>query len=298
MTEYIKRCGSFSKFKADSVWTILTPIEESIRKKIEKAGTPLKEWDISINYGIKTGCNEAFIITKEKRDELIEKDAKSAQIICPILRGKDIKRYDYKWAELYLLFIPWHFPLQKDTSIQGASKIAEKNFKENYPAVYNHLLSYKDKLKKRNQAETGIRYEWYALQRWGANYLDDFSKQKIVYPCIMANEPSFAFDNKKNFIIAPANIISGNHLQYLLAFLCSNLCYFALRKYYMGGGIEGELKTNRLLLLPVPLPKNNIERKIKALLEEKKYKEINNVIYNSYNLSREEIDFIDDKQIK
>ena len=76
------------------------------------------------------------------------------------------------------MFIPWHFPLQSDPTIKGASQEAETAFKAQYSAVYNHLLQYKTALENRNQAETGIRYEWYALQRWGANYWEDFSKQK------------------------------------------------------------------------------------------------------------------------
>ena len=88
----------------------------------------------------------------------------------PILRGRDIKRYGYNWANLWLIYIPWHFPYQFDESIKGASAKAEKAFKEQYPAVYSHMLQYKEPLSKRNKAETGIRYEWYAMQRWGAKY--------------------------------------------------------------------------------------------------------------------------------
>ncbi|MDE7292660.1 MAG: type II restriction endonuclease, partial [Treponemataceae bacterium] len=82
-------------------------IEQSIKRKIESVGVPLKDWNISINYGIKTGFNDAFIITKEKRDEILsnckteEERKKTAEIIRPILRGRDIKRYGYDWAGLY-----------------------------------------------------------------------------------------------------------------------------------------------------------------------------------------------------
>ena len=110
---------------------ILSEIEQRIKAKIEAIGTPLKEWDIQINYGIKTGFNDAFIINREKRAELIAQDPKSAEIIRPILRGRDIKRYGYEFADLYLLFIPWHFPLhQRTPEIKGASKGAEKAFEK------------------------------------------------------------------------------------------------------------------------------------------------------------------------
>ena len=163
-------------FPRNSSWVILSPIEQRIKEKIEKVGVPLKDWDIQINYGIKTGCNEAFIIDKTKRDELIKQSPNSVDIIRPILRGKDIKKYGYNFADKYLIFIPWHFPLHGDSEIKGASKEAERAFQREYPAIYNHLLQYKDQLSNRNQAETGIRYEWYALQRFGSNYWDDFDE--------------------------------------------------------------------------------------------------------------------------
>ena len=150
---------------------ILSDIEQRIKAKIEAIDTPLKDWDIQINRGILTGFNDAFIIDGKKRTELIAQDPKSAEIIRPILRGREIKRYGYVFADLYLLFIPWHFPLhQIKPEIKGASKEAEKAFENQYPAIYNHLLQYKTELSNRNKAETGIHYEWYALQRWGANY--------------------------------------------------------------------------------------------------------------------------------
>ena len=82
---------------------ILNPIEQSIKRKIEAIGTPLKDWDIKINRGILTGCNDAFIIDEAKKEELIKEDPKSAEIIRPILRGRDIKRYGYDFAGLYLI---------------------------------------------------------------------------------------------------------------------------------------------------------------------------------------------------
>jgi len=153
----------------------------SIKTKIESVGTPLRDWGLSINRGILTGFNEAFIISTEKKDELIAEDPKSAEIIRPILRGRDIKRYNYTFADLWLIFVPWHFPLQDDESIKGVSDKAESLFQKQYPAIYKHLLSYKDALSKRNKAETGIRYEWYALQRWGAKYWNDFYEQSIAW---------------------------------------------------------------------------------------------------------------------
>ena len=184
---YVQQQGTECRFSGSAAWVVLSPIEQSIKRKIESVGKPLRDWDISINYGIKTGYNDAFIITTERRDEILsnckfeEERQRTNDIIRPILRGRDIKRYSYDWAGLWLIWIPWHFPLHLDSSIQGSSAEAEQAFMDQYPSVYQHLLLYKPQLSARNKAETGIRYEWYALQRWGANYSDDFSQPKIVW---------------------------------------------------------------------------------------------------------------------
>lgn len=170
-SDFIRQNSILQNFTKNS-WCILNPIEQSIKDKIEKIGVPLKDWDIKIYRGILTGCNEAFIIDGATKDALIAQDPKSAEIIRPILRGRDIKRYSYEFADKWLIYVPWHFPLHKDTSITGASKEAEHEFEKQYPAIYNRLLSYKPILEKRNKAETGIRYEWYALQRCAATYMD------------------------------------------------------------------------------------------------------------------------------
>ena len=215
-------------FPHNSSWVILSPIEQRIKEKIEKVGVPLKDWDIQINYGIKTGCNEAFIIDKAKKDELIALSPNSVEIIRPILRGKDIKKYGYNFAELYLLFIPWHFPIHRDTNITGASKEAELAFQQKYPAIYNHLLQYKEQLSNRNRAETGIRYEWYALQRFGSNYMDDFSKPKIIYPNMTKYLP-FLFDDKNFFVNQKCFIITGQYIGFLTAFFNSSLFKYCFR---------------------------------------------------------------------
>ncbi|GAA8600160.1 class I SAM-dependent DNA methyltransferase [Helicobacter pylori] len=289
-----------------------------LRDKMESVGTPLKDWDIQINYGIKTGANEAFIITTEKREEILnacktqEERKRTEKLIKPILRGKDIKRYSYEWADLWIIFIPWHFP---NTNNQKNMEENEQDFSIHYPIIYDHLLSHKDKLLKRNKDETGKRYEWYCLQRWAANYYQDFEKEKIVYPCIMAKEPCFVYEEKGFYAPAPANIITGDktEIKYITALLNSKCIYFAMRKFYMGGGIEGELKTNNLEKIPIPqiTPQNQkLAHKItdgaKAILEAKEKdpkantqkleKEIDALVYQLYNLTDEEIKIIEEGQ--
>ncbi|OJZ96065.1 type IIG restriction enzyme/methyltransferase [Helicobacter pylori] len=286
-----------------------------LRDKMESVGTPLKDWDIQIYRGILTGANEAFIIPTEKREEILnacktqEERKRTETLIKPILRGKDIKRYSYEWAGEWVIFIPWHFP---NTNNPKNMEENEQDFSIHYPIIYSHLLSHKDKLLKRNKDETGKRYEWYCLQRWAANYYQEFEKEKIVYPCIMAKEPCFVYEEKGFYAPAPANIITGDktEIQYITALLNSKCIYFAMRKFYMGGGIEGELKTNNLEKIPIPkiTPQNQkLAHKItdctEAILEAKEKdpkantqkleKEIDALVYQLYNLTDEEIKIIE-----
>ena len=108
MSDFVQQQSVECCFESSESWVILSPIEQSIKRKIESIGTPLKDWDIQINYGIKTGFNDAFIISTEKRNEILdncssdEERTKTAELIRPILRGRDIKRYGYDWADLWL----------------------------------------------------------------------------------------------------------------------------------------------------------------------------------------------------
>ena len=274
---------------------ILSDIEQRIKAKIEAIGTPLKDWDIQINYGIKTGFNDAFIINGEKKAELIAQDPKSAEIIRPILRGRDIKRYGYEFADLYLLFIPWHFPLHLvEPEIKGASKEAEEAFENQYPAIYNHLLQYKTELSNRNKAETGIRYEWYALQRWGANYWEDFSKQKIIWK-IIGNELAFCIENGNFMINNACYLLTGNHLEYIVAFLNSKpIKWFSLQTNMNKTGVgDMQVGAQNISLFPIPIPKAQYEQEIINLLKIIDYQKVEKLINEIYQLSEEEIIFIE-----
>ena len=117
-------------------WSALSAIEHTIMNKIEAVGMLLKDWDIKINRGITTGYNKAFIIDDATRQVLVAADPKSAEIIKPLLRGKNIQRYQVQWPDSWLINIPWHFPLHLDSSIKGSSSQAEDLFKEQYPTIY------------------------------------------------------------------------------------------------------------------------------------------------------------------
>ncbi|WP_154455809.1 class I SAM-dependent DNA methyltransferase [Helicobacter pylori] len=277
-----------------------------LRGKMESVGTPLKDWDIQINYGIKTGANEAFIIPTEKREEILnacktqEERKRTETLIKPILRGKDIKRYSYEWAG------EWVINTHNGYTSNLKFKIPPIDI-EKYPALKSHLDSHWDTIATRSdQGDTP-----YHLRNCA--YLEDFEKEEIVYPCIMAKEPCFVYEEKGFYAPAPANIITGDKIEikYITALLNSKCIYFAMRKFYMGGGIEGELKTNNLEKIPIPKikPQNQeLAHKItdgaKAILEAKEKdpkantqeleKEIDALVYQLYNLTDEEIKIIED----
>ncbi|MDX2003219.1 MAG: TaqI-like C-terminal specificity domain-containing protein [Chitinophagales bacterium] len=285
-------------------WVILTPIEQRIKEKIERIGVPLKDWDIAINYGIKTGYNEAFIIDGKKRAELIAEDPKSDEIIRPILRGRDIKRYDYEFADLWLIYIPWHFPLHKDPRIVGASVTAEKAFKECYPAIYNHLNQYKDKLLERNKAETGLRYEWYALQRWGANYWEDFIRPKIVWKRV-GSIIRFTYDETGKFALDSTCFATGADVKPLSAILNSKTGKYLLKDSPKTG--TGDLLISVQAVEPLKLPvldnrdKLIFEKFVDQILERIMLNmdwtdieaEIDKHVYKLFEFSQEEIAFIE-----
>ena len=230
LTDYV-RAHSYQVNQAaldDEGWPLVDERTQALLLKIRAAGVPLGEYvDGKIYRGILTGLNEAFVIDEATRERLIAADPRSAEVIKPFLAGREIKRYQPVAANNYLLFIPWHFPLHEDTSISGASIEAEMKFREMYPAIYDHLSQFKDKLSNRNKAETGIRYEWYALQRYGSSYYTEFEKSKIIYPNI-CKRPEFIFDSDSNFTNQKCFVIPVSDY-YLLGFLNSSLNYFLFR---------------------------------------------------------------------
>ena len=292
MSDFVQQQNTICDFNSSESWVILSPIEQSIKRKIEAVGTPLKDWDINIYRGVLTGCNEAFIIDTKKREEILnncqteDERQRTAELIRPILRGRDIKRYGYDWANLWLIYIPWHFPYQFDESIQGASEKAEKAFMELYPTVYSHMLQYKDPLSKRNKAETGIRYEWYAMQRWGAKYWDLFFQPHICWKAV-GKKLAFAIVEGGVFLTAPASFISGGiYNETILHYLCSSVgAYYIYQNSDTTGA--GDIMLNIQSLIQFPIPYDILEAKGLTL------RQINETIYIKYGLSHEEISYIE-----
>jgi len=170
---FVQQAGAINSFRNSDSWVILSPTEQCIKQKIEAIGTPLKDWDIKINYGIKTGFNDSFIISTEKRNEILaecqtgDEQNKTAELIRPILRGRDIKRYGYDWVDLWLI--------NAHNGIKG--KLPRIDINE-YPAIKAHLDQYWDKISKR--ADKGDTP--YNLRNCA--YLDLFFQPKICWKAV------------------------------------------------------------------------------------------------------------------
>ena len=274
MSDFVQQQSVECRFDSSDSWVILSPIEQSIKRKIESVGTPLKDWDIQINYGIKTGFNDAFIISTEKRNEILdncssdEERTKTAELIRPILRGRDIKRYGYDWANLWLI--------NTHNGIKGVKPRIDIN---EYPAVKAHLDQYWDKISKR--ADKGDTP--YNLRNCA--YLDDFFKPKIVWARLMRiskseidSFPRFSKADAGYFVVDSLCFFTGKGIDKLCTFLNSSLAtYYYLKNIAIldNGGMQ--MRQQYIEEIPCP-PIESIEDDIS--------------IYNLFGFTKEEIDFI------
>ena len=299
LSDFVQQQDTVCEFSTSDSWVILSPIEQSIKKKIEAVGTPLRDWNINIYRGVLTGCNEAFIINTEKRDEILancqtdDERTRTAELIRPILRGRDIKRYGYVDNELFLI--------NTHNGIKG--KLLRININD-YPAVKAHLDQYWDKISVRSdKGDTP-----YNLRNCA--YLEDFSKPKIVYMEIQTDNekegypfPCFSYDNSNKIVLNTAYIISSNteDVRFILGVINSKMGRF-LTKLYVSQLQERQFRmlAQYVKNFPIPkLPQNEIDYIIKAVeyninkcnseLEEK----INRAVCSWYNLNADELNFIE-----
>ena len=266
---------------------ILSEIEQRIKAKIEAIGTPLKEWNVNIYRGILTGYNDAFIIDKAKKEEILancqsdEERKKTDELIRPILRGRDIKRYGYEFADLYIITT---FPsLKIDIEL--------------YPAVKQHLLSFGyDRLKQTGEkgARKKTNNKWFETQD-SIGYWEDFYKQKIVYP-ETTQGAYFALDINKVMLDKTCFMIISDKPKFLIALLSSRLYEFSYKSIFSSIelGVSGyQYNKHALIRLPIIEPSQEIEQEIITLLDQKEYSKIDTLVYKLYNLSEEEIKFIE-----
>ena len=297
--EYIIKNCSFNKFNTSENWVILNQIETSIKNKIEKVGIPLSQWDVQINYGIKTGYNDAFIIDTETKEKLISADPKNAEIIRPILRGKDIKRYKYEFKGFYLIAL---LPSKKYNI-------------DDYPTIKKYLLDNFGMEKLEQTGKTHIKdgkliksrkktnNKWYETQD-SISYWNDFNKQKIMYSEIV-QEPKFFYDEYNYYPEATTFIMTGKNLKALIIILNSNITFKLFKLFYAGGGLSSSgvryKKTFFYNLVLPKLSKNNIReleeyyiilKKKEFVNIEKELLDIDNYVAKLYCLNEKEREYL------
>lgn len=318
--EILKTCAydiglykDFAEFSQNSLskesFTFSDENTSALKAKIERIGTPLKEWyGLNINYGIKTGLNEAFIITTEKRNEILanckdeaEKE-RTAKLIRKMLRGRDIKRYSYEWAGL------WVINTHNGYKNQNGEKVEAINI-EHYPSLKKHFDEFYPQLEKR--ADKGLTP--YNLRNCA--YLDEFEKEKIVWNPV-SGEYLFSYIKEHIFFNNSLFMMTLDvfSLKYILAFMNSN-CYkwlIALKTNLIQTGSYAYGAKDKIERLPIPKINSKNEKLANELIslvdEILKAKEqdknantqelenkINSLVYKLYNLNEEEIKIIEGK---
>jgi len=291
------KCFTFSE---DSVMKLKT--------KIESEGIPLKKWDVNIYFGIKTGFNEAFVIDTPTKDELCKKDKKSVTVLKPVLRGRDIGRYYYNWAGLWMIVIPSRW-----TNANRGKEKAESFFKNHFPAIYEHLRSINSSSGKGkglyNRDDQGDY--WWELR--DCDYYAEFEKNKIIYSDI-GERLTCAYEKTGIFCNNTCYFINSNS-KYLLALLNSRLIDFYYRQISAQLG-NGVIRSFTIYIEQLPIPeipdteqKPFIEKvdKIISITDSKSYledftkqvkvkeyeRQIDQMVYKLYGLTDKEIKIVE-----
>ena len=326
LSDFVQQQHSVCDFTSSDSWVILSPIEQSIKKKIESVGTPLKNWDINIYRGVLTGYNDAFIVTTEKRDEILancqseDERQRTAELIRPILRGRDIKRYGYDWAGLYLIatFPAKHYniedyPTVKDYLLSFAYDYLIEN--NNDWVANNYLEEFcKQKLSQSGQyifiegknvfdlkgnkekARKKTSNKWFETQD-SISYWEDFSRPKIIWKRI-GSILRFSYDNKGCLGLDSTCFAAGGHIEYLCCILNSLMGHYLLKDSPKTG--TGDLLVSVQAIEPACVPydekydsqlSNLLDRQINdysVTIEN----EINDIVFKIYGLSPNERDYI------
>jgi hypothetical protein len=283
-----------------SSWAISHGDENLLLTKIKNIKNKLDLPRNKFRRGITTGLNSVFLINEKVRKQLINEDKKNQFLIKKIVRGKNMYKYTYDKGLDYLLYIPWHFPLDVE-GINGASDEAELAFKKEYKSLYKYLSNFKEDLKRRNEQETGIRYEWYVLQRPGTSFVSDFNQTKVGW-MNMNRGWKFSLIDKDIFLEASCNFVADNeYAKYLVGIYSSNVHKWYFKKVgrmFDDGGYM--CKVDTISEFPVVKPSSNEKIKIEKMVDllinspnEQNERNLNNYIYELYGLNNKEKAIVD-----
>ena len=278
---------------AETPWSILSRPEQRVMDKMLAVGTPLEQWDVQLNYGIKTGYNKAFIIDTPTRDMLVKQDSISHEIIKPLLRGQDIKRFRAKWAGKWLIATLPALDLDID----------------DYPAVRDYLMSFgKDRLEQSGKRLPGggrsrkrTQHAWFELQDTIA-YHKEFCRERLFW-MDMSPQGRFAYSDTEGYCNDKGFIMTGESLKYLCAILNSTLITWLMNHTALTTGM-GLLQWKKFTVERLPIPKvTTLQQRpfiglVDAILEAKaavpeadtshlEWK-IDRLVYDLYGLTEEE----------
>jgi adenine-specific DNA-methyltransferase len=303
--EQLRKNGSILQKLTQDAWFIGSSAEQKLKEKIERIGKPLKDWDVKIYRGVLTGLNEAFIITTEKRNEILahckddEERKRTEAIIKPILRGRDIKRYYYEWAGLWVIVIPAGW-----TNANKDDEKAEVFIEKAFPSLMNHLKEFEEKARKRDDQGD----YWWELRKCA--YYPEFEKEKVVWQRI-TQEPTFCLVEPNVFILDSMAFFTGKNLKFIMTLLNSKLIYKYVEMIVHQYGFTGFRLSNQYVEI-MPLPPitasnqgivSQIENLVDKILSAKKQnpqadtraceREIDRLVYQLYELTEQEIKIID-----
>ncbi len=333
--EYVETHKTLNNQTDAGIWNLISPFQISLQEKIEanKTHKKLRNWDISIYRGLLTGFNEAFIINESEKEALIKADSKNIEIIKPILRGRDTRKYYCNFAKYYIintyngymdlvketeknivklpndLFKYKSFKTKKWKTVKRLETTKGNKFRVNrvvvktdYPTIETHLKKFEVQLKAReDQGE-----DWTNLRNCA--YIDEFVKPKIIFSEI-TSEPQFYYDEKGYYPEATVFFISGKNLKYLTALLNSKPVTFFFKSFYMGGELVGKIRYKKVFLeqMPIPTPTETQEKAIidlvDAIITQKaagldsleNERKIDALVYALYEITAEEQKIIEGK---
>jgi adenine-specific DNA-methyltransferase len=307
--EYVEQNKIKISNLSSSYWSITTKVIHSLNQKLQYQGKELKDWDININYGIKTGYNDAFIIDKATRNKLISDDPKSDELIFPYLRGRDTRRYGLKHEDLYLIATLPSRKIDID-KYQGIKKYLEQ-FLPKINQTGETFINSKGKKEKTRKKTSG---KWFETQDTIA-YWEDFNKEKLVYAETMrihkndiTNFPRFGFDDKSFYCDKTTFIATGDHIKYLLGVLNSNIGRYLIKEYVTKLDTGGYMMQKVFLeVIPIKVPssveREGIESLVNRVIDAKKTNlqadistlesQIDQLVYQMYDLTEDEIGIIE-----
>lgn len=274
-----------------SDWTISDNVDNMLKQKIARNGKLLKDFDIRINRGLLTGFNAAFILNETTKNKLIYANASNVDIIKPILRGRDFKKYSFEFSNQWVICT---FPsLKLDI--------------EKYPSILNHFNSIGKQRLEQSGAENSrkkTKHKWFETQDT-IGYWNDFNKPKIVWGEI-SDKPKFTYDAANYYVEATAFLMTGEKLKYLLAILNSKASewYFNHISTTTGMGTN-RWKKYKIELLPIAnaskAQENQLTVKVNAILKAKAKgadtaaleREIDDMVYRLYGLTYDEVKTIE-----